>query len=212
MGGGFTTLNSVLESSGPQDLMDRLSILDQVGATDAVALSRYKSAMHIAQTAQQAATAAKLAQAHATATVAAAKAAAVEAQSAQAAEVAKLRAIQAQLMTELTKARNVRITLQQQLALHNLNNPVLILLLIPKGQAKIWPDRGFKGRTTIRGTDAIRTKALAYAKAQVLARKTLCMGCAGTKSFDCSDWFMPPIRQPDLAIQIGPDSMQLYIS
>ena len=55
MGGGFTTLNSVLESNGPQDLIDRLSILNQVGASDAVALARYKSAFVIAQAAQAAA-------------------------------------------------------------------------------------------------------------------------------------------------------------
>ena len=110
MGGGFTTLNSVLDSNGPQDLVDRLSILNQVGATDSVALSRYKSALVIAQAAQAAATAAKVAQASATAKVAAAKAAAAAAQSAQADEVAKLRAVQAQLMSELVNARKVRIT------------------------------------------------------------------------------------------------------
>ena len=186
MGGGFTTLNSVLESNGPQDLVDRLSILDQVGATDSVALSRYKSAFKIARAAQDAATAAKLAQASATAKVAAAKAEAAAAQSAQAAEVAKLRAVQAQLMTELSKARNIRITLQQQLALSQLEQSSANTAAHTKGQSKIWPDRGFKGRSTTRGTDAIRTKALAYARAQVLARKPYVWGAQGPKSFDCS--------------------------
>ncbi len=203
LGGGFTTLNSVLESSGPQDLIDRLSILDQVGATDAVALTRYKSAMHIAQTAEEAAIAAKQAQAKATAKVAAAKAAAAAAQSAQTDEVAKLRAVQAQLAAELTKARNVRITLQQQLALSQLEQSSANTAAHTKGQAKIWPDRGFKGRTTTRGTDAIRTKALAYAKKQVLARKPYVWGAQGPKSFDCSGLFMPHTRQPVLGIQIG---------
>ena len=46
LGGGFTTLNRVLESNGPQDLVDRLSILNQVGATDAVALL---SLIHISE-------------------------------------------------------------------------------------------------------------------------------------------------------------------
>ena len=186
MGGGFTTLNSVLESNGPQDLIDRLSILNQVGATDAVALSRYKSALVIAQAAQATATAAKNAQAAATAQVAAAKAAAVAAQSAQATEVAKLRAIQAQLMAELAKARTVRITLQQQLALWELEQSSANTAAHTKGQAKIWPNRGFTGRTTTRGTDAIRAKALAYAKAQVLARKPYVWGAQGPNSFDCS--------------------------
>jgi len=186
MGGGFTTLNSVLESNGPQDLVDRLSILNQVGATDSVALAHYKRAFQIAKVAQAAATAAKLAQAAATAKVAAAKAAAAAAQSAQASEVAKLRAVQAQLMAELTKARNFRITLQQQLALSQLEQSSANTAAHTKGQAKIWPDRGFKGRSTTRGTDAIRTKALAYARAQVLARKPYVWGAQGPNSFDCS--------------------------
>lgn len=186
MGGGFTTLNSVLESNGPQDLIDRLSVLNQVGASDAVALNRYKSALIIAQAAQAAATQAKNVQANATAQVAAAKTAAVSAQSAQAAEVAKLRAVQAQLMAELVKARNIRITLQQQLALWELEQSSANTAAHTKGQAKIWPDRGFKGRTTTRGTDALRTKALAYARAQVLARKPYVWGAQGPNSFDCS--------------------------
>jgi cell wall-associated NlpC family hydrolase len=186
MGGGFTTLNSVLESNGPQDLIDRLSTLDQVGATDSVALTRYKSAFVIAKAAQAAATTAKLAQASATAKVAAAKAAAVAAQSAQSAEVAKLRAVQALLISEFTKARNIRITLQQQLALWQLEQSSANTAAHTKGQARIWPDRGFKGRSTTRGTDAIRTKALAYARAQVLARKPYVWGAQGPNSFDCS--------------------------
>ena len=186
MGGGFTTLNTVLESNGPQDLVDRLSILDQVGATDSVALDRYKSALIIAKAAHAAATAAKVAQASATAKVAAAKAAAVAAQSAQTAEVAKLRAIQGKLMVELATARNFRITLQQQLALSQLEQSSANTAAQTKGQAKIWPDRGFKGRSTTRGTDAIRTKAVAYARAQVLARKPYVWGAQGPKSFDCS--------------------------
>ncbi|HEY4899017.1 MAG TPA: C40 family peptidase [Candidatus Nanopelagicaceae bacterium] len=186
LGGGFTTLNSVLESSGPQDLIDRLSILNQVGATDAVALTRYKSAMDIARTAQQAAKAAKQTQAAATAKVAAAKATAVAAQSAQTDEVAKLRAVQAQLMAELATARHVRITLQQQLALWQLEQSSANTASHTKGQARIWPDRGFKGRSTTRGNDSIRTKALAYAKEQVLARKPYVWGAQGPNSFDCS--------------------------
>lgn len=186
MGGGFTTLNSVLESNGPQDLIDRLSVLNQVGASDSVALSRYKGAFVIAKAAQEAASAAKIAQANATAKVAAAKAAAVAAQSAQSAEVERLRGIQAQLIAELTKARNVRITLQQQLALWQLEQSSANTAARTKGQAKIWPDRGFKGRTTIRSTDAIRTKAVAYARAQVLAHKPYVWGAQGPNSFDCS--------------------------
>ena len=186
LGGGFTTLNSVLESHGPQDLIDRLSVLDHVGATDSVALDRYKGALVIAKAAQEAANAAKIAQASATAKVAVAKAAAVTAQSAQAAEVEKLRAVQAQLIAELTKARNVRITLQQQRALWQLEQSSANTATHTRGQAKIWPDRGFRGRSTTRGTDAIRAKAVAFAKVQVLARKPYVWGAQGPNSFDCS--------------------------
>ena len=185
-GGGFTTLNSVLEANGPQDLLDRLSILNQVGATDAVALSRYKSAFAIARIAQTAAITAKIAQANATAKVAAAKSAAAAAQSAQSAEVAKLRAVQAQLIAELTKARNIRITLQQQRALWELEQSNANTASHTRGQAKIWPDRGFKGRSTTRGTDAMRTKAVAFARVQVLARKPYVWGAQGPHAFDCS--------------------------
>ena len=185
-GGGFTTLNSVLESNGPQDLLDRLSILNQVGATDAVALGRYKSASAIARVAQAAAITAKIAQANATAKVAAAKAAAASAQSAQSDQVAKLRAVQAQLIAQLTKARNIRITLQQQRALWELEQSNANTASHTKGQAKIWPDRGFKGRSTTRGTDVLRAKAVAFARVQVLARKPYVWGAQGPNSFDCS--------------------------
>lgn len=185
-GGGFTTLNSVLESNGPQDLIDRLSILNQVGATDAVALTRYKSAFVIARAAQAEANAAKIVQANATAKVATAKVAAATAQSAQAGEVAKLRAVQAQLISELTKARNIRITLQQQRALWELEQSSANTAAHTKGQSRIWPDRGFKGRSTIRSTDAMRAKAVAFARVQVLARKPYVWGAQGPNSFDCS--------------------------
>ncbi len=185
-GGGFTTLNSILESNGPQDLIDRLSVLNQVGATDAVALARYKSAFVIARAAQAAATTAKIVQANATSKVAAARMAAAAAQSAQAGEVAKLRAVQAQLIAELTKARNIRITLQQQRALWMLEQSSANTAAHTKGQSKIWPDRGFKGRSTIRSNDAMRAKAVAYARAQVLARKPYVWGAQGPNSFDCS--------------------------
>jgi cell wall-associated NlpC family hydrolase len=185
-GGGFTTLNSVLESNGPQDLLDRLSILNQVGATDAVALGRYKSASAIARVAQAAAITAKIAQANATAKVAVAKAAAASAQSAQTTQVAKLRAVQAQLIAQLTKARNIRITLQQQRALWELEQSNANTASHTKGQAKIWPNRGFKGRSTTRGTDVMRAKAVAFARVQVLARKPYVWGAQGPNSFDCS--------------------------
>ena len=185
-GGGFTSLNSVLESNGPQDLIDRLGLLNQVGAADSVALARYKSALVVAQAAKVAATQAKAAQAIATAKVATAKVEADSAKSAQQSEVDKLKAEQAQLIVELQKARNFRITLQQQLALSQLEESSANTAAHTSGQSKVWADRGFTGRSTIRSTDSIRSAAVEFAKKQVLARKPYVWGAQGPNSFDCS--------------------------
>ncbi|MEY5018504.1 MAG: hypothetical protein RJB54_422, partial [Actinomycetota bacterium] len=61
MGGGFTDLDSLLHSDGPQDLMDRLSTLDSLGAQNTQALFRFKAAEQAAQEAKKAADAAKAA-------------------------------------------------------------------------------------------------------------------------------------------------------
>jgi peptidoglycan DL-endopeptidase CwlO len=186
MGGGFTSLNSVLEAKGPQDLIDRLNILNHIGAGDSVALARYTSALVVAKAAQAAATAAKAAQADATAKVAVAKAEADSAKAAQAKEVKTLKDEQAQLIAELTKVRNFRITLQQQLAMSQLEQSSANTASQTKGQAKIWPDRGFRGRSTTRSTDEIRAAAVNYAQKQVLAHKPYVWGAQGPNSFDCS--------------------------
>ncbi len=185
-GGDFTTVNSVLDANGPQDLIDRLGVLNQVGASDSVALARYKSSLVIAQAAQVAATAARAIQVTATAKVAAAKKVADVAQAAQQVEVNALKAEQAQLMAELAKARTFRITLQQQLAMSQLEQSSANTAAHTPGQAKIWPDRHWGGRTTILSTPAIRAAAVAFARAQVLARKPYVWGAAGPNSFDCS--------------------------
>ena len=185
-GGDFTTVNSVLDANGPQDLIDRLGVLNQVGASDSAALARYKSALVIAQAAQVAATAARAIQVTATAKVAAAKKVADAAQAAQQVEVNALKAEQAQLMAELAKARTFRITLQQQLAMSQLEQSSANTAAHTPGQAKIWPDRHWGGRTTILSTPAIRAAAVAFARAQVLARKPYVWGAAGPNSFDCS--------------------------
>jgi len=185
-GGDFTTVNSVLDSNGPQDLIDRLGFLNQIGASDSVALARYKSALVIAKAAQAAAVAARAVQVTATAQVAAAKKVADAAQAAQQSEVNALKAEQAQLMAELAKARTFRITLQQQLAMSQLEQASAATAAKTPGQAKIWPDRHWGGRSTILSTPAIRAAAVAYARAQVLARKPYVWGAAGPNSFDCS--------------------------
>ena len=186
MGSGFTDLESVLHSTGPQDLIDRLSTLNQLGAGNSTALKRYQSAAIVAKQAKLAADQAKAAQLVATQKVAAAKQIADQAKADQAKEVSRLSAIQSQLMAELAKARNIRLTLQQQLQLAQLEEANANIASHTPNQFKVWPDRGFKGRTTTRSTDTIRAAAVAFAKTQVLARKPYVWGAQGPSSFDCS--------------------------
>jgi cell wall-associated NlpC family hydrolase len=122
----------------------------------------------------------------ATAKVAAAKKVADDAQALQQKEVDKLRAVQDKLMKELANARNVRVTLEQQRQLALLEESQADVAANTINQAKVWPDLGFKGRSTIRTTEAQRAAAVAYAKKQVLARKPYIWGTQGPNSFDCS--------------------------
>ncbi len=186
MGSGFTDLESVLQSNGPQDLIDRLNTLNQLGASNTTALQRYKAAEVVAKAAKLEADRTKAAQVVATAKVAATKQAADDAKAIQQKEVNRLLAIQAKLMAELAKARSIRLTLEQQLQLSQLEEANAATATTTKYQAKIWPDRGFKGRSTTRSTDAIRAAAVAFAKVQVLARKPYIWGAQGPSAFDCS--------------------------
>ena len=186
MGSGFTDLESVLHSNGPQDLIDRLNTLNQLGASNSTALARYQAAMVVAKAAQAEAERTKALQVVATAKVAAAKKVADDAKAIQQKEVNRLLAIQNKLMAELAKARSIRLTLEQQLQLSILEEANAATATTTKYQAKIWPDRGFKGRSTTRSTDAIRAAAVAFAKVQVLARKPYVWGAQGPSSFDCS--------------------------
>ena len=186
MGSGFTDLESVLHANGPQDLIDRLNTLDQLGASNTTALQRYKAAEVVAKAAKLEADRTKAAQVVATAKVAATKQAADDAKAIQQKEVNRLLAIQAKLMAELAKARSIRLTLEQQLQLSQLEEANAATATTTKYQAKIWPDRGFKGRSTTRSTDAIRAAAVAFAKVQVLARKPYIWGAQGPSAFDCS--------------------------
>ena len=186
MGSGFTDLESVLHANGPQDLIDRLNTLNQLGASNSTALQRYQAAEVVAKAAKLEADLTKAAQVVATAKVAAAKQAADDAKAIQQKEVNRLLAIQAQLMAELAKARSIRLTLEQQLQLSQLEEANAATATTTKYQAKIWPDRGFTGRSTTRSTDAIRAAAVAFAKVQVLARKPYIWGAQGPSAFDCS--------------------------
>ena len=186
LGGSMSDIQPLLSANGPQELVDQLSTLNTLGARNTTALERYKAAEVVAKAAKQKADEAKAVQVTATAKVAAAKKVADDAQALQQKEVDKLRAVQDKLMQELATARNVRVTLEQQRQLALLEESQANTAANTINQAKVWPDIGFQGRTTIRTTEAQRLTAVAFAKKQVLARKPYIWGTQGPSSFDCS--------------------------
>ena len=186
LGGSMSDIQPLLSANGPQDLVDQLSTLNTLGARNTTALERYKAAEIIAKAAKKKADEARAIQVVATAKVEATKKIADAAQALQQKEVNKLRAVQDKLIRELASARNVRITLEQQRQLALLEESQATTATTTINQAKVWPDRGFKGRSTIRTTEAQRLAAVAYAKKQVLARKPYIWGTQGPNSFDCS--------------------------
>jgi cell wall-associated NlpC family hydrolase len=186
LGGSMSDIQPLLSSNGPQDLIDQLSTLNTLGARNTTALDRYKAAEIVAKAAKLKADEAKAIQVVATAKVEATKKIADAAQALQQKEVNKLRAVQDNLMKELAKARNVRVTLEQQRQLALLEESQANTASTTINQAKVWPDIGFKGRTTIRTTEAQRLVAVAFAKKQVQARKPYIWGSEGPSSFDCS--------------------------
>ena len=185
-GGGFSALDSVLHADGPQDLADRLNGLNAIGANNSAALNRYQDAAQIAANAKDRADKAQKIQSVATQKVAAAKQAADDAKSLQQAEVDRLQAVQDQLAKELAAAQKVRLTLEQQQQLSQLEEANADMALQIPNQAKIWPDIGFTGRSTIRSTQEMRDAAVAYAKVQVEANKKYVWGAEGPTTFDCS--------------------------
>ncbi len=186
MGGSFSDIQPLLSANGPQDLIDQISILDNLGSKNTVALTRFKAAEVIARAAKKVADDAKIAQEAATAKVAAAKKVADDARAEQQEEVDRLQAIQDKLARDLASAKRVRITLEQQRALALLEESQANTAANTGGQKKVWPDLGFKGRSTIRSSEAQRAAAVAFAKKQVLARKPYIWGSEGPNSFDCS--------------------------
>ena len=186
MGGGFTDLDSLLHSNGPQDLMDRLSTLNNLGEQNTTALFRFKAAEEVAKVAKKKAETAKLAQEVATKKVEAAKIEADAARNAQQKEVDKLQKIQDQILKELLAARKTRVTLEQQRQLALLEEANANIADNTKVFTKIWPNTGFKGRSTSRSTPEMRAAAVAFAKKQVLARKPYIWGDEGPNAFDCS--------------------------
>jgi cell wall-associated NlpC family hydrolase len=186
MGGSMTDIEPLLSANGPQDLIDQISTLNTLGMQNTLALERYKVAEVAARQAKKLADEAKARQETATAKVADAKKVADDARALQQKEVDKLQAIQNQLAKDLAGAKKVRITLEQQRALALLEESQANTAATTVGQKKVWPDIGFKGRSTIRSTEGQRALAVAYAKKQVTARKPYIWGTQGPNSFDCS--------------------------
>jgi cell wall-associated NlpC family hydrolase len=186
MGGSLTDVQSLLSANGPQDLIDQLSTLGTLGSQNSVALDRFKVAEEEARKAKKVADDAKAVQQVATEKVAATKKVADDAKAEQAKEVAKLQKVQDELMRQLMSARKVRTTLEQQRQLALLEESQASRATQTPGQKNVWPDRGFQGRSTIRTTQEQRDKAVAFARAQVLARKPYIWGSEGPNSFDCS--------------------------
>jgi cell wall-associated NlpC family hydrolase len=186
MGGSLTDIQPLLSSNGPQELVDQLSTLNTLGARNSTALERFKAAEIIARAAKKKADEARAIQVVATAKVADAKKIADDAQALQQKEVNKLRAVQDKLIAELAKAKNVRITLEQQRQLALLEESQANTATTTINQAKVWPDRGFKGRSSFRTSETQRLTAVAFAKKQVQARKPYVWGTQGPNTFDCS--------------------------
>jgi cell wall-associated NlpC family hydrolase len=186
LGGDFSNISALLSANGPQDLIDQLTTLDKIGNTNTVALKRFKVAEAAAKVAKLEADRTKIAQEQATIKVAAAKKVADDAKAEQQKEVNKLRAVQNKLAAELAKAKNFRVTLEEQRQLALLEESNAVTAAKTPNQFKVWPNKGFTGRSTIRSTEAIRTSAVAFAKKQVLARKPYIWGAQGPNAFDCS--------------------------
>ena len=198
LGGSISDIQPLLSANGPQDLMDQLSTLDNLGTKNTVALQRYKAAEVIAKAAKEKADEAKAVQQVATAKVALAKKIADDVQALQQKEVNKLRAVQDKLIKDLAKLRNVRVTLEQQRQLALLEESQANTATTVINQAKVWPDRGFKGRSTFRTSEAQRLAAVAFAKKQVQARKPYIWGSEGPNSFDCSGLVFAAYRSAGL--------------
>jgi hypothetical protein len=152
MGGSLSDIQPLLSANGPQEIVDQLSTLNTLGARNSTALARFKAAEIVARAAKKKADEARAVQAAATAKVAAAKKVADDAQALQQKEVNKLRAVQDKLIAELARAKNVRITLEQQRQLALLEESQANTAATTINQAKVWPNLGFKGRSTIRTT------------------------------------------------------------
>ena len=185
-GGGITDLESILSSSGPQEVIDNLSTLENLGTGNKTSLKRFKAAEDVAQRAKVIAEEAKQKQVLVTERVASAKKEADDAQIEQQKEVNRLQAVQDKLQRDLASAKKVRITLEQKRQLAILEETRANEASKVKNQSKIWKTGGPTGATKSRTTEEQRLKAVEFAKRQVLANKPYIWGSEGPNSFDCS--------------------------
>ncbi|CAB4667753.1 unannotated protein [freshwater metagenome] len=185
-GGGVADLESILSSSGPQEVIDNLSTLENLGTGNKTSLKRFKAAEDVAQRAKVIAEEAKQKQVLVTERVASAKKEADDAQIEQQKEVNKLQAVQDKLQRDLASAKKVRITLEQKRQLAILEETRANEASKVKNQSKIWKTGGPTGATKSRTTEEQRLKAVEFAKRQVLANKPYIWGSEGPNSFDCS--------------------------
>jgi hypothetical protein len=185
-GGGIADLESILSSQGPQEVIDNLSTLENLGSGNKTSLKRFKAAEEVAQRAKAVAEVAKQKQALVTARVAATKKEADDAQVEQQKEVNKLQAVQDKLQRDLASAKKVRITLEQKRQLAILEETRSNEAGKVKNQSKIWKSGGPTGAAKSRTTEEQRLKAVEFAKRQVLAKKPYVWGSEGPNSFDCS--------------------------
>lgn len=185
-GGGITDIEMLLDARGPQELIDRISTLDNLGAANKTALYRFKDAEAKAQKAKVIADAAKEEQRVVTIRVAEAKQEADDARTEQQKEVDKLQAVQDKLQRDLASAKKVRITLEQRRQLAILEETRANEATKVTGQAKIWRTGGPTGAKSSRTSQAQRLMAVEFAKRQVLAKKPYVWGDEGPNTFDCS--------------------------
>jgi cell wall-associated NlpC family hydrolase len=185
-GGGLTDLEAVLSATGPQEIVERLSTIENLGASNKTTLKRFREAEDIAQDAKLAADAAKQRQAVVTAEVEESKKEADEAKAEQQKEVDKLQAVQDKLQKDLASAKKVRITLEQRRQLAILEEARANEATKVTGQSKIWRTGGPTGVKNSRTSQVQRLQAVEFAKKQVLAKKPYVWGDEGPNSFDCS--------------------------
>jgi len=185
-GGNMGNIETFLSANGPQDVIDTISILENLGSKNKVALEQFKAAEIIAKEARKVAEAAKEFQLRATEKVAIAKQKADSVRDAQQKEVDKLQAVQDKLQKELASAKKVRLTLEQKRQLAILEETRSNEATKAPNQAKVWKGGGPNGASSSRTTVEQRLKAVEFAKRQVLAKKPYVWGSEGPNSFDCS--------------------------